>query len=197
MIYILDNYDSFTYNLVQAVASGDRQVTVGRNDRVTASDILAEDPVAVILSPGPGRPMDSGRMPEIVNELVGHVPILGVCLGHQMLAEHFGARLGQAQEIIHGKDSLIRHDGRGVFAGLPTPLRGGRYHSLAVERASMPDYLEITAETTDGEIMGFRHRDLPIEAVQFHPESILTPHGKRLLESFLHLAAERVRQEAA
>jgi len=187
MIFILDNYDSFTYNLVQAISALGHAVRVGLNDRVTAGEISALSPDALVLSPGPGRPENAGRMPHIAHDLIGKLPILGVCLGHQMIALHFGARITPAAALVHGKASRVHHDGRGVFRDLPDPLLCGRYHSLAVERASLPACLEISAWTEDGEIMGLRHRELPIEGVQFHPESILTPHGSRLLKNFLSL----------
>lgn len=191
MIFILDNYDSFTYNLVQAISSLGHAVRVGLNDRVTAGEILALNPDALVLSPGPGRPENAGRMPHIVRELIGRLPILGVCLGHQMIALHLGGRITPAAALVHGKASRVHHDGRGVFCDLPDPLLCGRYHSLAVERASLPACLEISAWTEDGEIMGLRHRERPVEGVQFHPESILTPHGPRLLKNFLHMSSAK------
>lgn len=185
MIYILDNYDSFTYNLVQAMTALGETVHINRNDQVTSADILSLDPAGVVFSPGPGRPENAGRMPGIFRDLAGKLPILGVCLGHQMIALRYGGRIVPAVKLIHGKASRVQHDGKGVFRRLPSPLICGRYHSLAVERWSVPDCLEVSAWTDEGEIMGLRHRELPIEGVQFHPESILTPHGSQLLKNFL------------
>jgi len=185
MIFILDNYDSFTYNLVQAVAALGTTVEVERNDRISAAEILLLEPDGVILSPGPGRPETSGRMPQIFAELVGRVPVLGVCLGMQMIAHHFGGRIIPAKSLVHGKAGRMIHDGRSIFQGLPNPLAAGRYHSLAVEAASLPDCLEVSCRADDGEIMGIRHRRLAIEGVQFHPESILTPDGSKLISNFL------------
>ncbi len=185
MIFILDNYDSFTYNLVQAISAQGVEVRVARNNRIFAREIFESKPDGVVLSPGPGRPEAAGQMPQIFAELAGRIPILGVCLGHQMIAEYFGGRVVQANRLVHGKASRVVHDGKGVFRDLPLPLTAGRYHSLAVETDSIPDCLEITARAEDGEIMGIRHRELPIEGVQFHPESILTPDGNRLIANFL------------
>ncbi|MBU0691627.1 aminodeoxychorismate/anthranilate synthase component II [bacterium] len=189
MIYIIDNYDSFTYNLVHSIRSQKVEVRIGLNDKITARDILELKPSGLIISPGPGRPKESGRLPSLVTDLFEQLPILGVCLGHQMIAECFGGKLTSAKQIIHGKASRIFHDGRGVFKDIPSPTEAGRYHSLAVDETSLPDCLNVTARTEDGEIMGLRHRELPIESVQFHPESILTPDGDALIKNFIDLAA--------
>ncbi len=188
IIYIIDNYDSFTYNLVHSIRSFNVQVLVSLNDKITAQEVASEHPDGLILSPGPGRPQDSGDLPLLVSELHDYLPILGVCLGHQMIAEHFGGRLRQANHIVHGKASSIQHDGRGVFQGIPSPIDAGRYHSLAVDEDSLPACLKITAQTDDGEIMGMRHKELPIETVQFHPESILTPYGDKIIKNFIDQA---------
>lgn len=190
-IYILDNYDSFTYNLVQALGELGAFVVVARNDRIAASEILDLKPDGLILSPGPGRPEDAGHMPDIVSMVVDKLPVLGVCLGHQMLAVHFGGRLIESAKLVHGKASRIHHDGAGIFRDLPNPLEAGRYHSLTVAPESLPDCLTVTARTEDGEIMGIRHRELPVAGVQFHPESILTPFGTQLLKNFLTVVCQR------
>jgi anthranilate synthase/aminodeoxychorismate synthase-like glutamine amidotransferase len=189
VIYILDNYDSFTYNLEHYVRMCGARTIIAMNDRATAAEIREVAPAGLILSPGPGRPEDSGRLLDLIEAFAGELPMLGVCLGHQALATHFGAELTSVREIVHGKSSPIEHDGKGVFAGLPSPMNVGRYHSLAVPAASLPACLEISAITADGEVMAFRHREFPIEAVQFHPESILTDHGTSLIANFLHAAA--------
>jgi anthranilate synthase/aminodeoxychorismate synthase-like glutamine amidotransferase len=194
VIYILDNYDSFTYNLVHSLKS--QGASVGLNDQVTASEIMEHNPAGLILSPGPGRPEESGNMPRIMGELSGRLPILGVCLGHQMIALHFGGRLRQAKQIVHGKASQIRHDGKGVFRNLPTPILAGRYHSLSVDERRIPACLEISAQTEDGEIMGLRHRELSIESVQFHPESILTQNGDEIIYNFMEQAARFAKRAA-
>jgi len=186
MIYLLDNYDSFTYNLYQALRQLGAEVTVARNDQVTVEEVeaLAPDLDGVVLSPGPCTPAEAGISVPLIRRLAGRVPILGVCLGHQAIGAAFGGRVVRAPNLMHGKTSPILHRGRGVFAGLPNPLTATRYHSLIVERESLPASLEVTAEA-DGLIMGLRHQELPIEGVQFHPESILTPAGKDLLANFL------------
>lgn len=190
MIFILDNFDSFTYNLAQYFEQLDCQVEVRRNNAVTAAEVMALRPEAIVLSPGPGRPETAGIMLELIAEASGKVPLLGVCLGHQALGIHFGGKVVAAKKIMHGKLSPITHDGRGVFKGMPSPLKMVRYHSLAVEEASLPECLEVSARSDDGEIMGMRHKTLPIESVQYHPESILSVGGKRQLANFLALAAE-------
>jgi anthranilate synthase/aminodeoxychorismate synthase-like glutamine amidotransferase len=189
-VLVIDNYDSFVYNLVQELGELGAEPTVYRNDEIDVPGIRAADPQAVLISPGPGRPEGAGISMEVIAQLAGEVPILGVCLGHQAIGEVFGGRVVAAPTLMHGKTSSIHHDGRGVFAGLPDPFVATRYHSLVVEPSSVPDDLEVTATTPDGVIMGLRHRSLPVEGVQFHPESILTPSGPSLLANFL--AAARV-----
>ena len=189
MIFVLDNYDSFTYNLVQLLGELGAELEVERNDQVTVSEIESRAPEALVLSPGPGRPADAGILIETVRHFAGKVPILGVCLGHQAIGEAFGGRVVRANVPMHGKVSQIIHQGAGVFAGLPSPFTGTRYHSLTVERETFPDVLEITAESEDGLIMGLQHRTLPVHGVQFHPESIASEHGHLMLKNFLDLAA--------
>ena len=188
-VLLVDNYDSFTYNLVQELGELGADPVVYRNDAIDVDGIRALAPDALIISPGPGRPEEGGISLEVVARLGGDIPILGVCLGHQVIGQAFGARVGRAHELMHGKASQIFHTGVGVFADLPNPFEATRYHSLVVERPTVPDVLEVTAETADGLVMGLRHRDLPIEGVQFHPESILTPSGPSLLSNFLAAAA--------
>jgi anthranilate synthase/aminodeoxychorismate synthase-like glutamine amidotransferase len=184
-VLVIDNYDSFVYNLVQELGELGAEPSVFRNDEIDIAGIRAADPDAILISPGPGRPEGAGISMEVIATLGGEVPILGVCLGHQAIGEVFGGTVGAAPTLMHGKTSSIHHDGKGVFAGLPDPFVATRYHSLVVEPASVPDVLEVTATTPDGVIMGLRHRTLPIEGVQFHPESILTPSGPSLLANFL------------
>jgi len=182
---VIDNYDSFVYNLVQYLGELGAEPMVHRNDELTLEQIIALDPDAVLISPGPGTPDDAGVSNDVIRALGGKVPVLGVCLGHQCIGQVYGGEVVRAPQVMHGKTSLIRHRGTGVFAGLPDPLEATRYHSLVVDRASVPDVLEITAETEDGIIMGLRHRELGVEGVQFHPESILTVGGHDLLRNFL------------
>lgn len=184
MILVLDNYDSFTYNLVHLVAER-AEVVVKRNDALTVDDVRAMRPEGILISPGPGRPADAGITEPVIRELGSEVPIFGVCLGQQAIAEVFGGRVVYAPELMHGKTSLVRHDGRGVFEGVPQDFVATRYHSLIVESASLPDELEATAWTPDGTLMGLRHRTLPIEGVQFHPESVLTVEGPRLIANWI------------
>ena len=186
MILLLDNYDSFTFNLYQALSELGADVTVKRNDRVTVAEIVELLPRldGIVISPGPCTPAEAGISVPLIQRLAGETPILGVCLGHQAVGAAFGGQIARAPRLMHGKTSMISHDGRGVFAGLPNPFQATRYHSLIVERESLPRQLEVTAEA-DGLIMGLRHRTLPVEGVQFHPESILTPLGKDLLANFL------------
>ena len=186
-VLVIDNYDSFTYNLVQALSCLGAEVTVRRNDQLTVSEALGLGATHAVVSPGPGRPETSGISIDLIREAAGRIPVLGVCLGHQALAAAFGARVDGALELMHGKVSSVYHDGRTVFEGLPSPFPAGRYHSLAVPEDSLPAELLISAFTSEGEIMGLRHRDVPLEGVQFHPESILTPEGDRLLRNFLDL----------
>ena len=183
MLLMLDNYDSFTYNLVHLFEELGAEVKVFRNDEITADEAERLAPSHLVVSPGPGRPRDAGVSVELIRRLGPEVPTLGVCLGHQAIVEAFGGEVGQARALLHGKASPVEHDGKGVFAGLPQGLEAGRYHSLAATR--VPAELEVSARTPDGEVMGVRHRELPIEGVQFHPESVLTPLGRDLLGNFL------------
>jgi len=188
-VLVIDNYDSFVYNLVQELGELGAEPTVFRNDEIDLAGIRTAAPELVLISPGPGRPESAGISMEVVAELGGEIPILGVCLGHQSIGQVFGGDVVPAPVLMHGKTSAIHHDGKGVFAGLPDPFVATRYHSLVVEPSTVPDVLEVTATTADGVIMGLRHRELPIEGVQFHPESILTPSGPSLLANFLARAA--------
>jgi anthranilate synthase/aminodeoxychorismate synthase-like glutamine amidotransferase len=190
-VLVIDNYDSFVYNLVQYLGELGAHPLVHRNDELSVEQIIALDPDAVLISPGPGTPDDAGVSNDVIRTLGGKVPVLGVCLGHQCIGQVYGGAVVRAPEVMHGKTSLIRHSGTGVFAGLPDPLEATRYHSLVVDRASVPDVLEITAETDDGIVMGLRHRELGVEGVQFHPESILTVGGHDLLRNFLSAALVR------
>jgi anthranilate synthase component II len=191
MLLLIDNYDSFTWNLVHYLGELGAEVKVVRNDALTVQDALALRPEAIVVSPGPCDPAQAGICVPLIRAAAGAgVPLFGVCLGHQAIGEAFGGRVVRHTEIVHGKLGQILHEGRGVFAGLPSPLVATRYHSLVVERASLPVELEVTAELADGTIMGLRHRELPIEGVQFHPESIRSEHGHALLKSFLTLAKE-------
>jgi anthranilate synthase component 2 len=185
MLLMIDNYDSFTYNLVQYLGELGEQVKVVRNDEVTLDEIEAMAPGRIVISPGPCTPNEAGVSLGAIARFAGRIPILGVCLGHQAIGQAFGGKVVHARTLMHGKVSSIHHSGKGVFAGLPSPYRATRYHSLAIERASCPPELEVTAWTEDGEIMGVRHVRLPVEGVQFHPESILTEHGHALLRNFL------------
>ena len=186
MVLVLDNYDSFTYNLVQYLGELGAAVVVRRNDQVRVADVAALQPDRIVLSPGPGRPEDAGIMMNLIHSLGASTPILGVCLGHQAIGAVFGGRVVRAPMPKHGKTSLVEHNARGVFTGLPAPLSVCRYHSLVVEEDSLPDVLEVTARSADdGLIMGLRHRERPVHGVQFHPESILTSEGRRLLQNFL------------
>ena len=185
MIVMIDNYDSFTYNLVQYLGEMGQQLRVFRNDKITVDEIEKMRPDRIVVSPGPCTPNEAGISVAAIKHFAGKVPILGVCLGHQSIGQAFGGEIIRAGRLMHGKVSLVHHDGRGVFAGMPNPFEATRYHSLLIRRESIPDCLEITAETDQREIMGVRHRDYPIEGVQFHPESILTQEGKRLLANFV------------
>jgi len=184
-VLVIDNYDSFVYNLVQELGELGADPFVFRNDAIDIDGIRAEEPDAILISPGPGRPEGAGVTTAVVRQLAGVYPILGVCLGHQAIGQVFGGTVVAAPTLMHGKTSSIHHDGRGVFAGLPDPFVATRYHSLVVEPDSVPDELEVTATTSDGVIMGLRHRTLAVEGVQFHPESLLTPSGPGLLSNFL------------
>ncbi len=187
-VLLIDNYDSFTYNLVQALRVLDAEVVVHRHDEISPSEALGMKPSHLVLSPGPGRPEDAGICIELIHAFREITPILGVCLGHQAIAAAHGMRVSSAQSLMHGKSSRVYHDSRTLYQGLPNPFAAGRYHSLAVEEESLTPEFLISAYTSDGEIMGLRHRLLPIEGVQFHPESILSPEGDRLLQNFLDLA---------
>jgi len=187
MILMIDNYDSFTYNLVQYIAALNYEVVVKRNDELTVREALDMKPEAIVISPGPGRPDDAGISLELIKAAAGKIPVLGVCLGHQSIGQVFGGKVVQAKKIMHGKTSQITHDGKGLFTKLPADLKVVRYHSLALEEASLPDCLKITARASDdGEIMGVRHKEFFVEGIQYHPESVLTSTGKRQLANFLN-----------
>ena len=187
MLLVIDNYDSFTYNLVQYLGELGQELRVVRNDAMSVEEIEALKPERIVISPGPCTPKEAGISVETIKRLAGSIPILGVCLGHQSIGEAFGGEVVRADRLMHGKTSMIRHDQRTVFRNLPNPFEATRYHSLIVRRETLPSCLEISAETAEGEIMGLRHRTYPIEGVQFHPESILTRPGKDLLRNFLSL----------
>ncbi|NCF50463.1 anthranilate/aminodeoxychorismate synthase component II [Gammaproteobacteria bacterium] len=184
---LIDNYDSFTYNLVQAFAALGADVAVFRNDAIDVAQARALEPTHLVISPGPGRPEDAGISLTMIEAFARSLPVLGVCLGHQCLVHHFGGSIVRAERLMHGKTSLVKHDGRTIFANLPESFEVGRYHSLCAEHASLPAQLALTAQTDRGEIMGVRHRELPLEGVQFHPESVLTPDGDQLLANFLSM----------
>ncbi|HYX70709.1 MAG TPA: aminodeoxychorismate/anthranilate synthase component II [Terriglobales bacterium] len=191
MVFVLDNYDSFTYNLVQYLGELGQEVVVRRNDQVTVAEVEALNPDRIVLSPGPCTPQEAGISIELIRRLAGKVPILGVCLGHQAIGAAFGGKVVRAGQIMHGKTSEVEHDGKAVFRGLPSPFTATRYHSLVVAEKGLPKELEITARTRERDgssvIMGLRHKRFPVEGVQFHPESVLTQHGKQLVENFLQL----------
>ncbi len=186
-VLLIDNYDSFTYNLVQSFLVLGARVEVFRNDQISIQEAQSLSPTHLVISPGPGRPDDAGVSLQMIAAFEGQLPILGVCLGHQSLVQHFGGKIISAARLMHGKTSQIEHDGQSLFTGLSQPCEVGRYHSLAVDRELIPEMLEVTSRTTGGEIMGVRHKRLPIEGVQFHPESVLTPEGDKLLDNFLKL----------
>ena len=188
MIAMLDNYDSFTWNLVQYLQELGRDVRVFRNDAITVDELAAMNPSHIVLSPGPGAPAQAGILLETIDRLAASVPILGVCLGHQAIGQAFGGRVVRAGQVMHGKTSRVSHDSRGVFRGLPQDFTATRYHSLVVAADALPDCLAVTARSEDGEIMGLRHRELAVEGVQFHPEALLTEHGREMLGNFLDLA---------
>ncbi len=194
-VLVVDNYDSFTYNLVQAFLGTGATVTVEYNDDLTLDRAEEIDPTHVVISPGPGRPEDAGASVEMIRHFAGRVPVLGVCLGHQAIGVAFGASVDPALSLMHGKSSQVYHDRKSIFAGIPNPFVGGRYHSLAVTEMTLPEDLVISAYTSDGEIMGVRHKSLPIEGVQFHPESVLTPLGDRIVSNFLGLAVRGGQEE--
>lgn len=185
MLLMIDNYDSFTYNLVQYLGELGEEVMVIRNDEITLEAVQQLNPAGVVISPGPCTPDEAGISMDLIKRFSGKVPILGVCLGHQSIGQAFGGRIVHAKKVMHGKISPVFHDGKGIFQGMPNPFTATRYHSLVIERSSIPDCLEISAWTEDGEIMGVRHRTLPVEGVQFHPESVLSEHGHQLLGNFL------------
>jgi len=185
---VIDNYDSFTYNLVQYLGEMDVAMEVHRNDQITLDEIAAKQPDRILISPGPCSPKEAGLSNEIIKAYAGKLPLLGVCLGHQCIGYSFGAEIVVNYRLMHGKTSPIKHDGKDLFQGLPSPFNATRYHSLVIKRESLPDCFEITSETEEGEIMGMRHKTMPIWGVQFHPESILTEHGKTLLGNFLKLS---------
>ncbi len=196
MFLLIDNYDSFTYNLFHFLGELGAEIEVLRNDALTAAEALAMNPQGIVLSPGPCDPDRAGICLDLVAAAAGKIPILGVCLGHQSIGQAFGGKVVRAPVCMHGKLSQVSHRGQGVFEGLPAPFAATRYHSLTIERESFPEVLEVTAETDDGVIMGLRHRELPIHGVQFHPESIASEHGHALLANFLRLAGQEVREPA-
>ena len=185
MLLLLDNYDSFTYNVYQLLSELGAEVEVVRNDVATVGELASRNYGGVVISPGPGEPKDAGVTEELIRTMKGVVPILGVCLGHQAIGEVFGAKVVRAPKIVHGKSSRVKHGGEGIYKGLPKPMEAARYHSLILERETLPDCLTISAETEDGIIMGVRHKEYDVEGVQFHPESILTPEGRTMLKNFL------------
>ncbi len=187
MILVIDNYDSFTYNLVQYLGITGKELMVKRNNKITLQEIEQIQPEKIVISPGPGHPREAGITPDIIRKFYKRFPILGVCLGHQAIAHAFNGKIISARELVHGKNSLIHHDNRKLFANVQNPLDAGRYHSLVVEKESLPDCLEITAQTGDEQIMGIRHKKYPVEGVQFHPESILTREGMKIIENFINL----------
>ncbi len=191
-LLLIDNYDSFTFNLVQGFRMLGAEVLVYRNDRITVTEARALGATHLVVSPGPGNPGDAGVSVEAIGAFAGQIPVLGVCLGHQSIVTAFGGTIVPAKVLMHGKTSLVRHDARGLFAGLPESLEVGRYHSLAARREDLPRCLAVSAETEDGEIMGVRHLEVPVEGVQFHPESVLTPMGQALLDNFLRMRTAAV-----
>lgn len=186
MILLIDNYDSFTFNLYQYIGTFTKDVRVVRNDKITIEEIAEMKPDGIVLSPGPESPKDAGICVELVRRMKAQIPILGICLGHQCIGEAFGGKISYAKQLFHGKQSEISHDGTGIFRGIETPVRVARYHSLAVKNEGLPDCLEVTALTQDGEIMAMRHKLYPVAGLQFHPESIYTQHGKRMIENFIN-----------
>jgi len=186
MLLMIDNYDSFTYNLVQYLGELGEEITVVRNDEITLDTVQQLNPAGIVISPGPCTPSEAGVSLDLINRFSGKIPILGVCLGHQSIGQAFGGKIVRAEKVMHGKTSPVFHDGKGVFQGIANPFMATRYHSLVIERSSLPDCLTVSAWTEEGEIMGVRHRTLPVEGVQFHPESVLSEHGHQLLENFLH-----------
>jgi len=185
---LIDNYDSFTYNLVQAFAAHGADVMVYRNDAISVDEALALAPTHLVISPGPGRPEDAGVSLAMIEAFAGKIPVLGVCLGHQSIVQAYGGEIVRAERLMHGKTSMVSHDGQSIFEGISDPFEVGRYHSLCAEEESLPEALGVTAQTDRGEIMGVRHKTLPVEGVQFHPESVLTPEGERLMVNFMRKA---------
>ncbi|MDH3257105.1 MAG: aminodeoxychorismate/anthranilate synthase component II [Nitrospinota bacterium] len=194
MILMIDNYDSFTYNLVQYMGELGAELEVYRNDQISIDEIERQAPEKIVISPGPCTPSKAGISKEVIKHFAGKIPLLGVCLGHQSVVEAFGGEIIKAKKLMHGKTSMIQHDNKTIFKNLPNPFEATRYHSLVVNRSTLPDCFEISAESDDGEIMGIRHKELAVEGVQFHPESILTVHGKDLLKNFIDLPAEKVKE---
>lgn len=191
MILMIDNYDSFTFNIVQYLEQMGEKVEVYRNDKITTDEIKHLKPRAIFLSPGPCSPREAGITVDVIREFFKKIPIMGICLGHQSIGYAFGAEVSRAKRIMHGKISQVKHDGKTIFAGLPNPFPAGRYHSLLVYPETLPGCLEISAQTDEGEIMGLRHRDYPVEGIQFHPESVLTPQGKRIIRNFLKYTKQK------
>ena len=191
MILMIDNYDSFTFNIVQYLEQMGEKVETYRNDKITPEEIKRKKPRAIFLSPGPCTPKEAGITVDVVHEFYKDVPIMGICLGHQSIGYAFGAKIVRADRIMHGKISQVKHDGKTIFAGVPNPFPAGRYHSLIVVRETLPDFLEVSAETEEGEIMGLRHKNYPVEGIQFHPESVLTPQGKRIIRNFLKYTGKK------
>ncbi len=189
-ILLIDNYDSFTYNLVQAFAANGAEVLVYRNDEISIGEALALDATHLVISPGPGRPEDAGVSLEMIDAFAGKVPMLGVCLGHQSLVHHYGGDIVRAERLMHGKTSMVNHDNSALFDGMSLPFEAGRYHSLCATDQSLPEELIVTARTKRGEIMGVRHRTLPLHGVQFHPESVLTPEGDKLMNNFMRMTMD-------
>ncbi|MEG6523466.1 anthranilate synthase component II [Desulfotomaculum sp. 1211_IL3151] len=196
MIILIDNYDSFTYNLYQALGELYPEVEVVRNDALSVQAVVAAGARGIVLSPGPGRPEEAGICVELVRKLAGKVPLLGICLGHQAIGAAYGASIVKADQVIHGKASPVLHNGQGLFAGMPNPLRAARYHSLVIERKSLPPVLEVTAQTLDGTVMGMKHQAFEVYGLQFHPESVLTEQGKVLLQNYLGVWDEMNQQQS-
>lgn len=195
MVLVIDNYDSFTYNLVQYIGSLGKEVIVKRNDEIDVQEIAQLLPEQIVISPGPGYPVEAGKSLDIIKKFFTKIPILGVCLGHQCIAEAMNGKVIPADHLMHGKSSIISHDGKGLFGNVQNPFSAGRYHSLVVDKQSLPDCLEISATTEDGTIMGIRHKEYPMEGVQFHPESIMTNEGMRIIENFLKNRRGQNREE--
>lgn len=191
MILMIDNYDSFTFNIVQYLEQMGEKVETYRNDKITLEEIKRKKPRAIFLSPGPCTPKEAGITVDVIREFYKDVPIMGVCLGHQSIGYAFGANVLRAARIMHGKISQVKHDGKTIFAGVPNPFPAGRYHSLIVVRETLPEFLEVSAETEEEEIMGLRHKNYPVEGIQFHPESVLTPQGKRIIRNFLKYTGKK------